>query len=158
MPGASITYLYDIDGSNIVGIYVDSIVTHGLLYDGTTWTALDILASSSVAYGIDGDKIVGTYKDAQGISHGFIYSIPEPATVLLFGFGVPILSRLRKRRKALNVLRSAFCVLRTEYCVVLYAERGTHDAVRVESRNRSTQPADNNTNKLNSRVCVYKNC
>ena len=35
----------------------------------------------------DGDKIVGYYGDASWSFHGFVYTIPEPGTVLLLGLG-----------------------------------------------------------------------
>jgi hypothetical protein len=32
-------------------------------------------------------NIVGSYYDSSGIEHGFLYTIPEPATLLLLGLG-----------------------------------------------------------------------
>jgi len=62
-----------------------------------TWTTLDYPgAYQTVARGISGDSIVGIYNDGSGSpSHGFIYEIPEPATLLLLGFGAV---RLRSRQ------------------------------------------------------------
>jgi len=58
--GASNTYPYGIDGGNIVGYYSDG-STHGFIYDGTTYTTLNVPgADSTRAYGIDGSNIVGT--------------------------------------------------------------------------------------------------
>lgn len=45
-------------------------------------------------YAIDGDNVVGFYHDGFRY-HGFVYVIPEPATLLLFGLGVVM---LRTRR------------------------------------------------------------
>jgi len=58
----------------------------------------------TLAYGIDGDRIVGYYHDGSGY-HGFVYVIPEPATLLLLGLGVPILFRIEKETlKSIGVL------------------------------------------------------
>jgi len=86
-----------IDGDNIVGgcAYAPD-RAHGFVYDGTTLTTFEFPgASISGAYDIDGDNIVGIYRDASG-PHGFLYQIPEPATVLLLGLGS--LALLIKRR------------------------------------------------------------
>ena len=87
-----------IDGGNIVGMYEDaSGWPDAFLYDGTTWTTLDFPgAMITYARGIDGDKIVGSYADASWDYHGFIYTIPEPGTVLLLGLGG--IGLLRRRR------------------------------------------------------------
>ncbi|MHC4740513.1 MAG: PEP-CTERM sorting domain-containing protein [Planctomycetota bacterium] len=97
-PGAVYTNADGIHGDNIVGHYRDaSLNDHGFLYDGTSWIQLDFPdASSTGAKGIDGDRIVGYYWDGS-TTHGFIYTIPEPATILLLGLGVSV---LRKRRRA----------------------------------------------------------
>ena len=88
MPGATQTRIWDIDGSNIVG--------WGFLYNMTTdtWTALDVPgARTTYAQAIDGDNIVGYYIDDTFHTHGFLYTIPEPATLLLLGLGAVILRR-----------------------------------------------------------------
>jgi hypothetical protein len=87
-----------IDGSNIVGGYIDaSGGQHGFLYDGITWTTLDMPGASwTVARGIDGSSIVGDYYDTSGWQHGFIYTTPEPATILLLGLGA--IAMIRKTR------------------------------------------------------------
>ena len=90
MPGADSTMPYVIDGDNIVGAYQVGSNINFFLYDGLTWKTLDNWAKAS---DMEGDKIVGTYYDSSG-SHGFIYTIPEPATILLF-----TLSGLALRRK-----------------------------------------------------------
>jgi len=66
------TYLYDIDGSNIVGRSESS--AHSFLYNGTNWTILDIPgAGFTFAQGIDGSNIVGYCADNSGW-HGFLYN------------------------------------------------------------------------------------
>lgn len=70
MPGATVTIVNGISGSNIVGVSDG----HGFLYDGTTWTPLDYPgASSTEARGISGSNIVGTYYGGSPGRHGFLY-------------------------------------------------------------------------------------
>jgi hypothetical protein len=98
-PEASATVAYGISGSSIVGEYIDgSGNSRGLLYNGSTWTTLDYPGSNCTeTLGISGSNIVGVYFDAPGSdSHGFIYTIPEPATLLLLGLGG--LAIMRRRR------------------------------------------------------------
>jgi hypothetical protein len=88
MLGADGTIAYGIDGNNIVGTYYDGSGSHGFLYNGSEWTTLDMPgAFSTFARGIDGDYIVGYYTSSGGTAHGFIYTIPEPSSFLLFGAG-----------------------------------------------------------------------
>ena len=74
MPGATGgTYGYDIDGGNIAGQYYAS-GWHGFIYDGTTYTPLDVPgAYGTYARGIDGGNTVGYYNDSSYNSHGFSY-------------------------------------------------------------------------------------
>jgi hypothetical protein len=92
-PGAISTQIVGISGNYIVG-NADS---HGFLYDGTNWTTLDMPgANYTVVKGIDGDKVVGLYQSVSGqFINGFVYTIPEPATLLLFGLGAVV---MRKRK------------------------------------------------------------
>jgi hypothetical protein len=85
MPGETFTCPFGIDGSNIVGYYTDVSGYHGFLYDGTSWTTLDAPgAAKTYPCSIDGSNIVGYYEDTSGYTHGFLYTIPEPATICLF--------------------------------------------------------------------------
>ncbi len=85
----------DISGSYVVGSYYDVSIgdDHGFLYDGTNLTILDAPgASGTRAYSISGNNIVGDYTDGSG-THGFIYTIPEPAAICLFAFAGLFLHR-----------------------------------------------------------------
>jgi hypothetical protein len=98
MPGAYQTCIRGISGNYLVGFY-DASGRHSFLYNKTTqiWTNINKPgATLTEVWGIDGSNVVGQYYDATG-SHGFIYTIPEPATLLLLGLGG--LAILKKRRK-----------------------------------------------------------
>ena len=87
------TFVTDIDGSNIVGYYGFG---QGFLYNGTTWITLDAPGAISTSiWGIDGYLLVGSYRDSSGEEHGFVYEVPEPATIALLVFG-GLLIRRRK--------------------------------------------------------------
>ncbi|MEN6383965.1 MAG: PEP-CTERM sorting domain-containing protein [Phycisphaerales bacterium] len=98
LPGAGFTGVMAIDGSNIVGGYGEGEgYEYYFLYDGTSWTTFDFSFSHSSIVAItdmDGDNIVGHYSGSGGV-HGFIATIPEPATLALLVFGGLI---LRKRK------------------------------------------------------------
>jgi hypothetical protein len=73
------TFALGISGNKIVGYYTDSSsVSHGFLYNGSTYTTLDDpLATPGLAgtfaTGISGGNIVGSYGSSTGL-HGFIYN------------------------------------------------------------------------------------
>jgi len=88
----------DIEGNNIVGVYDEDAVLHGFFYDGLTWTPLNAPhATETIACGISGNNIVGYYYGNSGYEHGFIYTIPEPATLFLLTLACPFLLRGRPR-------------------------------------------------------------
>jgi len=75
-PGATTTTAYGVDGRNIVGGYLGTSSYHGFLYDGSSWTTLDMSNMSSFstqAEGIQGANIVGYYSGIPG-DFGFRYN------------------------------------------------------------------------------------
>lgn len=74
--GTNGTNANSVDGSNIVGYYTDSSsLTHGFLYNGTSYTTLDVPgAKNTFAYGIDATNVVGYYTDSKNRTHGFVYN------------------------------------------------------------------------------------
>ena len=74
-----------IDGSNIVG--------GNQLYNLTTGSLTTLNVPGSIT-GISGNSVVGYINDSSG-EHGFLYTIPEPATLLLLGLGAVIAVRRR---------------------------------------------------------------
>jgi hypothetical protein len=99
-PGALTTYFYDISGDNIVGSWLDSSnVFHGFLYNGTRWTTFDYPGSHGWTrpLGVDGLTVFGNASGSDGQAHGFIVTLPEPATLwfLIGGLGLAIRSKRR---------------------------------------------------------------
>ncbi|MGE4104382.1 MAG: hypothetical protein AB7E74_20660 [Pirellulales bacterium] len=74
--GINGTVAWGIDGSNIVGEYIDaSSITHGFLYDGTSYTTVDVPAAKhTFLRGISGADLVGYYTDAKNLIHGFRFN------------------------------------------------------------------------------------
>ena len=71
------TFAYGISGSNIVGTYATSTGVHGFLYNGSTYTTLDVPFAGeqgTFPYGISGSNIVGHYNDSSNRPHGFLYN------------------------------------------------------------------------------------
>ncbi len=107
------TAFEDVSGGNIIGNatwsyypYFD-MIDFSFLYDGTDWTVLSHpLAGSSgtyggtSAYGISGNTIVGSYRDASDTLHGFVLTIPEPASLTLLALGGVAMMLRRGKRPA----------------------------------------------------------
>jgi hypothetical protein len=81
--GAVQAFAEGIDGSNIVGYYIDSAgATHGFLFNGSAYTILNdpsaVIANIGIngtrAFGISGNNIVGVYSDSVGDTQGFLYN------------------------------------------------------------------------------------
>lgn len=87
----------DIDGENIVGYFQDYDIYMGFLYDGSTYTTIEIPgAIRTFVTGIDGNNLVGYYMDTSYNTHGFFYTIPEPATMSFLLIGILGVSKLRR--------------------------------------------------------------
>ena len=88
VPGAYDTYALGIEGNKIVGTCSLSQKQLSFLYDGSSYITFSKPgAYFTKATSIDGDNIAGLYMDNAGI-HGFIYTIPEPATFFVLAAGV----------------------------------------------------------------------
>jgi hypothetical protein len=90
MPGSIGTVITGISGNKMIGYYKAPITgfDYNFLYDGANWLILDDLPGSP--NGISGNTIVGSYSN-----HGYVYEIPEPATLLFLTLGGLF---LRKRK------------------------------------------------------------
>ena len=78
VPGGSYgTDIYGIDGSSLVGKYYDWYdYSHGIFYNGTSWTILDKPGAEETSIqGIEGSKFVGDYHTSDGHIHGFLYDL-----------------------------------------------------------------------------------
>jgi hypothetical protein len=78
-PNATTTIAYGInDSGSIVGIYVDATGSHGFLYVGGNFTAIDVPGAqpgTSKTHGINVySDVVGSYTDTNSTGHGFIYA------------------------------------------------------------------------------------
>lgn len=83
-PGASETWITEIDGSISVGTYHINGVFHGFSYDGTAWSTIDypdVEARTSVG-DIEGNKMVGWYMiNPSKDYHGFVYDGSNWSTI-----------------------------------------------------------------------------
>ena len=86
---AILTSATDISGTNIVGTTIDSNNKwHSWLYNGNVWTELNYPGATwTDVEGISGNRVVGYYEDSNHARHGFILTIPEPATLSLLAIG-----------------------------------------------------------------------
>lgn len=99
VPGADQTYVYGINGNNIVGGCFVAGSSLGFIYNMETqlWTTLNMPgAIETTMTGIEGNNIIGTYGDGSGNTYSFIYTIPEPATILLLTLGGLLLRKYKK--------------------------------------------------------------
>jgi len=77
-PNSSATFIYGIDGNNIVGSFQENtggnIITKGFLFNGFTWTTLEAPgATYTRPLKISGNKVVGFFQDSNFFDYGFIY-------------------------------------------------------------------------------------
>ena len=92
--GATETYIYGIDGANVVGYYTKDGGNHGFLYDGLNWTTVDnpagVVGSTAVT-GISGGTLVGQYQEETPDGYqwaGFTTAtaaVPEPSQWAMMG-------------------------------------------------------------------------
>jgi hypothetical protein len=101
--GNDLVEVLDFDGNRVVGEFWDNTGHHGFLYDGTTWTTIDnvVGGDGTAIWGISGDKLLGVYWEENPtyeIPHGFVYTIPEPATILLLGLGGVMIRKVKSKK------------------------------------------------------------
>lgn len=74
--GVGSTVFSGMDGNNVVGGYVDSMMRdHGFLYNGQTFTPIDVPnALLTDPFAVSGNNIVGSYTDSMMRDHGFLYN------------------------------------------------------------------------------------
>ena len=94
VPGAA-TAVY---GNTIVGNYTSNNFTSGFTYDGTTFTLYNTIGSTEFE-GISGSTVVGNYISELNTRHGFVASLPEPASLSFLSL-TPFLLSTRRRPRA----------------------------------------------------------
>jgi len=96
VPGATSTYIYGISGNDLTGVYYVPSGPYSFLYDGSTYTTLDVPGSqpiSTVANGVSGNNVVGYYDDGTE-NQGFLYdgstytTLTVPGSIQTFARGV----------------------------------------------------------------------
>jgi hypothetical protein len=88
VPGATATAAVGINGSGAIsGVYIAGGVTHGFLDFGGVIQPYNAPGSvSTQVFGInDSGVFTGSYVDTNGVTHGFLASVPEPSPALLSG-------------------------------------------------------------------------
>jgi len=93
--GSSDFLVLGIDGINLVGQYRDSQhELHGFFYNGSSYLTLDAPmpgATNTKINGIEGNTLTGSYNDQNGIAHGLIVIVPEPAGGALMAAALVVL-------------------------------------------------------------------
>jgi len=87
-------------GNTVVGYYRDSSNhDHGFVFNGSSFTTVDNPAGTRTRIrGIYGSTLVGDFLDGSG-THGFIATVPEPASVGLLGIAILALIRRGRNRQ-----------------------------------------------------------
>jgi len=88
--GDGVTQAYGIDGSHVIGTFLDPFgISHGFSYDVTThvYGVFDATlgVNGTTANGIDGVNRVGSYLDNVGMQHGFVFDGTSYNTVDMAG-------------------------------------------------------------------------
>jgi hypothetical protein len=94
MPGADSTWVFGYDNGLLVGQSITSGRVQSFIYDLHTMTTLDFPISNcqNSIFGISGNNVVGDF-DANLTTHGFLYTVPEPASFLLLVLGSVLLKK-----------------------------------------------------------------
>jgi hypothetical protein len=102
VPGQHDIQVTGISGDNIIGEYMPNLnffYQYGFIYNipDQRWTTLVAPWGNLTSISdIDGSKIIGSYKNLpDGTDGGFIYTIPEPASLFLLALGALIAIRCK---------------------------------------------------------------